>query len=103
MAHVEAVRLCPHSRGSTIAAATWRGRRCEGIAPSWKVSSSRFATALALSQVTSTPDSVKTQFERTADQQEVARLLSAGSRYQTLVCATCVIAGLPEPSAEFFE
>ena len=62
-----------------------------------------FATALALSQVTSTPDAVKTQFERTADQQEVARLLSAGSRYQTLVCATCVIAGLPKPSAEFFE
>jgi penicillin-binding protein 1A len=37
-----------------------------------------FATALALSQVTTTPDAVKTQFDRTRDQQEVARLLSAG-------------------------
>jgi penicillin-binding protein 1A len=37
-----------------------------------------FATALALSQVTTTPDAVKTQFDRTGDQQEVARLLSAG-------------------------
>src|SRR5207342_3813174 len=37
-----------------------------------------FATALALSQVTTTPDAVKTQFDRTGDQQEVAQLLSAG-------------------------
>ena len=37
-----------------------------------------FATALALSQVTTTPDAVKTQFDRTRDQQEVAQLLSAG-------------------------
>jgi penicillin-binding protein 1A len=37
-----------------------------------------FATALALSRVTTTPDAVKTQFDRTGDQQEVARLLSAG-------------------------
>src|SRR6476619_5170381 len=37
-----------------------------------------FATALALSQVTTTPDAVKTQFDRTGDQQEVARLLGAG-------------------------
>ena len=37
-----------------------------------------FATALALSQVTTTPDAVKTQFDRSRDQEEVARLLSAG-------------------------
>jgi membrane peptidoglycan carboxypeptidase len=37
-----------------------------------------FATALALSQVTTAPDDVKTQFDRTADQQEVGRLLQAG-------------------------
>ena len=37
-----------------------------------------FATALALSQVTTTPDSVKTQFDRTQDQQLVAQLLQAG-------------------------
>ena len=37
-----------------------------------------FALALALSQVTTTPDGVKTQFDRTRDQDEVARLLSAG-------------------------
>ena len=34
--------------------------------------------ALALSQVTTTPDAVKTQFDRTRDQEEVARLLGAG-------------------------
>src|SRR3954463_4120684 len=37
-----------------------------------------FALALALSQVTTTPDTVKTQFDRTRDQEEVARLLGAG-------------------------
>jgi len=37
-----------------------------------------FATALALSQVTTTPDAVKTQFDRGRDQEEVARLLGAG-------------------------
>ena len=37
-----------------------------------------FATALALSQVTTTPDAVKTQFDRSRDQKEVAQLLSAG-------------------------
>src|SRR5882757_7486461 len=37
-----------------------------------------FALALALSQVTTTPDAVKTQFDRTRDQEEVARLLGAG-------------------------
>jgi penicillin-binding protein 1A len=37
-----------------------------------------FATALALSQVTTTPDAVKTQFDRERDQQQVARLLGAG-------------------------
>jgi penicillin-binding protein 1A len=37
-----------------------------------------FATALALSQVTTAPDAVKTQFDRDRDQQQVARLLGAG-------------------------
>src|SRR5215211_790859 len=37
-----------------------------------------FATALALSQVTTTPEAVKTQFDRGADQGQVAQLLSAG-------------------------
>ena len=37
-----------------------------------------FALALALSQVTTAPDAVNTQFDRTRDQEEVARLLSAG-------------------------
>src|SRR5215475_11174569 len=37
-----------------------------------------FATALALSQVTTTPDAVKTRFERAQDQQLVAQLLRAG-------------------------
>ncbi len=37
-----------------------------------------FATALALSQVITAPEAVKTQFDRTADQGEVSRLLAAG-------------------------
>ena len=37
-----------------------------------------FATALALSQVTTTPDAVKTQFDRDRDQPQVAQLLHAG-------------------------
>src|SRR5215510_7213208 len=37
-----------------------------------------FATALALSQVTTTPDAVKTQFDRASDQEQVAQLLRAG-------------------------
>ena len=37
-----------------------------------------FATALALSQVATTPDSVKLQFDRSQDQRQVARLLQAG-------------------------
>ncbi|MGA7487916.1 MAG: transglycosylase domain-containing protein [Xanthobacteraceae bacterium] len=37
-----------------------------------------FATALTLSQVTTAPDAVKTQFDRTRDQEEVAQLLRAG-------------------------
>src|SRR5262249_29539638 len=37
-----------------------------------------FATALALSQVATTPDAVKTQFDRVQDQEEVAQLLHAG-------------------------
>src|ERR1700747_3375555 len=36
------------------------------------------ATALALSQVTTAPDAVKTRFERAQDQQQVAELLRAG-------------------------
>src|SRR6202045_1225013 len=37
-----------------------------------------FATALALSQVTTAPDAVKTRFERAQDQQQVAELLRQG-------------------------
>src|SRR5258708_32028634 len=37
-----------------------------------------FATALALSQVTTTADAVKTQFDRLRDQEQVAQLLHAG-------------------------
>jgi hypothetical protein len=37
-----------------------------------------FATALALSQVTTTPDAVKTEFSRDRDQHQVAQLLQAG-------------------------
>ncbi len=37
-----------------------------------------FATALALSQVTTAPDAVKTKFDRAQDQQQVAKLLQAG-------------------------
>jgi membrane carboxypeptidase/penicillin-binding protein len=37
-----------------------------------------FATALALSQVTTTPSNVKTEFNRQRDQQQVAQILNAG-------------------------
>jgi len=37
-----------------------------------------FATALALSQLTTSPDTVKTAFDRSSDQAEVARILSDG-------------------------
>jgi penicillin-binding protein 1A len=37
-----------------------------------------FAVALALSQVTTTPDAVKTRFDRASDQEQVAGLLRAG-------------------------
>src|SRR2546427_6359442 len=37
-----------------------------------------FATALALSQVATTPNAVKTQFDRVRDQEQVAQLLHAG-------------------------
>lgn len=37
-----------------------------------------FATALALSQVTTAPDAVKTQFDRTRDQEQVTQLLRDG-------------------------
>src|SRR5262250_1609107 len=41
-----------------------------------------FATALALSQVTTAPDAVKTRFERAQDQQQVAELLRAGCTHR---------------------
>ena len=34
-----------------------------------------FGTALALSQITTAPDAVKTQFDRVQDQQQVAQIL----------------------------
>ena len=37
-----------------------------------------FATALALSQVTTAPEAVKTQFDRGRDQKQVAQLLRSG-------------------------
>src|SRR5204862_8218519 len=37
-----------------------------------------FAVALALSHVTTTPDAVKTRFERASDQEQVGGLLRAG-------------------------
>src|SRR5882757_2956304 len=37
-----------------------------------------FAIALALSQVTTTPNAIKVQFDRAADQEQVAELLAAG-------------------------
>ena len=37
-----------------------------------------FAMALTVSQVTTTPDAVKTQFDRASDQEQVARILRAG-------------------------
>src|SRR5258708_10968187 len=37
-----------------------------------------FATALTLSQVTTAPDQVKTQFDRVKDQEQVVQLLRAG-------------------------
>jgi penicillin-binding protein 1A len=37
-----------------------------------------FATALALSQVMTTPNNVKTEFDRQRDQQQVAQILQAG-------------------------
>jgi penicillin-binding protein 1A len=40
-----------------------------------------FATALALSQVTTAPDAVKTRFDRAQDQQQVAELLRAGCKH----------------------
>src|SRR5882672_8971510 len=40
-----------------------------------------FATALALSQVTTAPDAVKTRFDRAQDQAQVAQLLGAGCKH----------------------
>src|SRR5215470_16962375 len=44
-----------------------------------------FATALALSQVTTTSDAVKTQFDRVRDQEQVAQLLHAGCTHMRKV------------------
>ncbi len=44
-----------------------------------------FATALALSQVMTAPDAVKTEFDRTRDQPEVAQLLHAGCTHMLKV------------------
>jgi penicillin-binding protein 1A len=44
-----------------------------------------FATALTLSQVTTTPDTLKTQFDRVQDQQQVVRLLQAGCAHMRKV------------------
>jgi 1A family penicillin-binding protein len=44
-----------------------------------------FAIALALSQVTTAPDAMKTQFDRTQDQEQVARLLRAGCTHMQKV------------------
>src|SRR3954467_14008605 len=44
-----------------------------------------FATALTLSQVTTVPDSVKTQFDRVQDQSEVVHLLQAGCAHMRKV------------------
>src|SRR5215475_13095224 len=44
-----------------------------------------FATALALSQVATTPDAVKTQFDPGRDQQQVAQLLRAGCTHMLKV------------------
>ena len=44
-----------------------------------------FATALTFSQVTTAPDAVKTQFDRTQDQPQVAQLLRAGCTHMRKV------------------
>src|SRR4051812_19088658 len=44
-----------------------------------------FATALTLSQVTTAPDSVKTQFDRVQDQSEVVHILQAGCAHMRKV------------------
>ena len=44
-----------------------------------------FATALALSQLTTSPDTLKTAFDRTSDQAEVARILSNGCAHMIKV------------------
>src|SRR4051812_15353211 len=44
-----------------------------------------FATALTLSQVTTAPDTLKTQFDRVQDQQQVVRLLQAGCAHMRKV------------------
>ena len=44
-----------------------------------------FATALALSQVTTTPEKLSTQFDRVADQAEVVSLLHRGCTHMRKV------------------
>jgi hypothetical protein len=43
-----------------------------------------FATALALSQVTTTPDAVTTEFDRQRDQPQVAEILHAGCTHSAM-------------------
>src|SRR5205823_14851459 len=65
-----------------------------------------FATALALSQVTTTPDAVKTQFDRTRDQEQVVQLLRAGCTHmrkafdiEDINLDDLIAAGLDDPQA----
>ena len=44
-----------------------------------------FATALTLSQATTSPAALKTQFDRTADQEQVVALLKAGCQHMRQV------------------
>ena len=44
-----------------------------------------FAVLLTLSQVTTAPDAIKTQFDRTRDQEQVAGLLRAGCMHMRKV------------------
>jgi hypothetical protein len=47
-----------------------------------------FATALALSQVTTTPDAVKTQFDRGRDQEEADCLTAEGRNPPRTYCSS---------------
>jgi penicillin-binding protein 1A len=65
-----------------------------------------FATALALSQVTTTPDAVKTSFDRNVDQAQVAQLLSAGCAHirkafdiESITVDDLIITAMDDPQA----